>query len=72
MTPLFRAAILEPGWRAKDITRVRDDAVNYIKVTLRQANDEELGKEVLYERIYRRTPYQNPSAGTVSGRTCTP
>ena len=29
--------ILEPGWRADDFTRVRDDSVNYIKVQLRQA-----------------------------------
>ncbi len=63
---IFRAMILEPGWRADDFTRVRDDSVNYIKVQLRQANDEELGKEVLYDEIYRGTPYGHLTAGTVS------
>ena len=63
---IFRSVILEPGWRAEDFTRVRDDTVNYLKVGLRQTNDEELGKEVLYEQVYRGTPYGHLNAGSVS------
>ena len=58
--------LLEPGWREDDFRRVKDDAINDIKVGLRGNNDEELGKEVLYETIYRGTPYGHYNGGTVS------
>ena len=48
---LVRARLLEPGWREDDFARVKDDAINAIKVGLRN-NDEELAKEVLYADIY--------------------
>jgi zinc protease len=63
---LLRAMLLTPGWRDEDFNRVKDDAINYLKVGLRGNNDEELGKEVLYENIYEGTPYGHYSAGTVS------
>ncbi|MBZ5727062.1 MAG: insulinase family protein [Acidobacteriia bacterium] len=62
---LLRAMLLDPGWREDDFQRVRDDAVNAIKVGLR-SNDEELGKEVLYQNIFEATPYGHYSGGTVS------
>ena len=46
---LLRGMLLTPGWREDDFRRVKDDAINAIKVGLRGNNDEELGKEVLYE-----------------------
>jgi zinc protease len=63
---IFRAAILEPGWRPDDLQRLRDDTVNYLRVSLRGNNDEELGKEVLYNQIYAGHPYGFHDAGTVS------
>ena len=45
---------------------MKDDAINAIKVGLRGNNDEELGKEVLYENIYQGTPYGHLNGGTVS------
>ena len=39
--------LLEPGFRQEDFTRLKTDAINYLKVSLREANDEELGKEQL-------------------------
>ena len=63
---LLRGLLLTPGWREDDFRRVKDDAINAIKVSLRGNNDEELGKEVLYETIYQGTPYGNLNAGTVS------
>jgi zinc protease len=57
--------LLSPGWREDDFTRVREDAVNFLKVNLRGNNDEELGKEALYSFIYEGHPYQHHSVGTV-------
>jgi zinc protease len=63
---LLREILLEPGWREEDFSRVKDDAINFLKVTLRGNNDEELGKEVLYQNIYQGTPYGHYSVGTVN------
>jgi zinc protease len=63
---LLRAMLLTPGWREDDFKRVKDDAINALKVGLRGNNDEELAKEVLYHNIYEGTPYGHYSGGTVS------
>ena len=62
---LLKAMLLEPGWRAEDFDRVRDDAINFLAVSLRN-NDEELAKEVLENDIFQATPYGHYSVGTVS------
>ena len=62
---IFRAMLLEPGWREDDFKRLKDNAVNYLKVSLRGNNDEELGKEVLYNAIYAGTPYGHENAGAI-------
>ena len=61
---LVRGMLLDPGWREDDFTRLKDAAINNLRVTLR-ANDEELAKEVLYQNIYAGTPYEHYSAGTI-------
>jgi zinc protease len=63
---LMRDMILHPGWRADDFERVRDDAINSLRVSLRGNNDEELGKEELYNMIYAGRPYGHENLGTVS------
>ncbi|HKP11175.1 MAG TPA: pitrilysin family protein [Blastocatellia bacterium] len=64
---IVSAMLLDPGWRAEDFTRVREDQINYLKVSLRQANDEELGKEALYNFIYEEGhPYGHNNAGTIA------
>jgi zinc protease len=63
---IFRAMLLDPGWREDDFTRLRDDAINFLKVSLRGNNDEELGKEALYNLIYAGHPYGHHDLGTVS------
>jgi zinc protease len=63
---IFRSLLLDPGWREDDFRRVKDAAVNAIKVGLRGNNDEELGKEVMYESIYQGSPYGHYNGGTVS------
>jgi zinc protease len=64
---LISEMLLNPGWRTDDFTRIREDALNYLKVSLRQANDEELGKEALYQFIYEGDhPYGHNNAGTIA------
>jgi zinc protease len=63
---LFSSILLNPGWRPEDLSRLRDDAINYLRVSLRGNNDEELGKEVLYNMIYEGHPYGWHNLGTVS------
>jgi zinc protease len=60
---LLKEMLLEPGWRPEDLKRLKDDQVNYLRVSLRGNNDEELGKEVLYEKIYAGHPYGHVNAG---------
>jgi zinc protease len=63
---LIRDMLLDPGFREDDFTRLRTDAVNFLKVSLRESNDEELGKEYLYNLLYAGHPYAHHSAGKVS------
>jgi zinc protease len=63
---LYKAMLLDPGWREDDFRRVKDAAINAIKVGLRGNNDEELGKEVMYESIYEGSPYAHYNGGTIS------
>jgi len=64
---IISGMLLNPGWRADDFTRLREDAITYLKVGLRQSNDEELGKEALYNFIYGAAhPYGHNNAGTIA------
>jgi zinc protease len=63
---LVREMLLEPGWRADDFERLRTDQINYLRTTLRGNNDEELGKEVLYEQIYSGHPYGHVNEGRIA------
>jgi zinc protease len=58
--------LLDPGFRQEDFTRLKTDAINYLKVSLRESNDEELGKEQLYNTIYAGHPYGHHNLGTLS------
>ncbi len=44
--------LLTPGWRDSDLERIKTQTVNTIRTDLVGNNDEELGKEALYEFIY--------------------
>jgi zinc protease len=57
--------LLEPGFRQEDFTRLKTDAINYLKVSLREANDEELGKEQLYNTIYAGHSYGHHNVGSL-------
>ena len=61
---LISQMLLDPGFRADDFSRLKTDAINYLKVSLRESNDEELGKEYLYNIIYAGHPYEHHNMGT--------
>jgi zinc protease len=59
--------LLEPGFRDEDFQRIKDAQLNALKESLRNNNEEELGKEELQNRIYAGTPYGHTPLGTVAG-----
>ena len=62
---LLMQAAMEPAFKQDDLDRLKSDALNYLKNTLRYSSDEELGKAVLYNTIFRGTPYGHIPAGTI-------
>ena len=63
---IVRSMLLDPGWREDDFQRLKDEAVNFLRIQLRGNNEEELGKEFLYARIYQNHPYGWHNSGTVA------
>ena len=63
---LISQMLLDPGFREDDFARLKKEAINFLKITLREANEEELGKEELYNTIYAGHPYGHHNAGRVS------
>ena len=63
---LIRQMLLEPGFREEDFSRLKSEATNFLKISLREGNDEELGKEQLYNVIYANHPYGHHNLGTLS------
>jgi zinc protease len=64
---LLMQAVKEPAFKQDDLDRLKSDAINYLENTLRYSSDEELGKAVLYNTIFRGTPYGHLTAGTIEG-----
>jgi zinc protease len=58
--------LLDPGFRQDDFTRLKEDATNFLKVSLREGNDEELGKEQLYNTLYAGHPYGHHNRGSLN------
>jgi zinc protease len=63
---LYREALLAPAFKQEDLERIKKQRLDYIEKTLRYANDEELGKAVLYGEIFEFTRYGHLAEGTVS------
>ncbi len=59
--------LLNPGLRAIDFTRNRENQKNELRLDLISNNDEELGKERLQTNVFAGTPYGHPTVGTVAG-----
>ncbi|MBT8132503.1 MAG: insulinase family protein, partial [Gammaproteobacteria bacterium] len=61
---LVSGQLLTPGWREQDFSRLRTQLINGVRTSLVGNNDEELGKEVLYQQIYGlQHPYGAPNEG---------
>ena len=63
---IFRDMLLDPGFREDDFKRLQENAINFLKVDLRQSNDEELGKEYLYNVLYAGHPYSHHAMGKIN------
>lgn len=64
---IIAGMLLEPGFRQEDFKRIKDDTLNFIRVSLRENNEEELGKEALYLEIYPPDhPYGHLNQGTLA------
>ena len=62
----LRQMLLEPGWREEDFSRLKDEALNFLRIELRGNNEEELGKEALYLNIYGDHPYGHQNTGAIA------
>ena len=60
---ILRQMLLDPGWREDDFDRLKDKTLNDLRVRLRANNEEELGKEYLYLKIYEDHPYGRQNSG---------
>jgi zinc protease len=64
---LFTDAYLRPAFKREDFDRIKSDALNYLRNSLRYQRDEELGKAALYWFVFEGTGYAHPPQGTVRG-----
>jgi zinc protease len=64
---LFRDVLLRPRMGEADFARIREQVRTALAVDLRNADDEELGKEALHALIYGGHPYGHPPLGTEAG-----
>lgn len=62
---LLTDAILLPAFKQEDLDRIKSQILNYLENILRYANDEELGKAVLYNELFKETPYGHLTSGTI-------
>lgn len=61
---LASSQLLEPNFNHEDFWRLKQQQLNGIRVSLRANNDEELAKELLYEKVYGPAhPYGTLTAG---------
>ncbi len=64
---LVKEQLLNPGFKEHDFNRVKTQLLNMIKSDLKINNDEELGKEVLYQQIFAEGhPYHSYNLGSIS------
>ena len=62
---LLKEVLLTPAFKQEDFDRVKTDYLNYVQTSLRYSQDEELGKEMLYEFIFAGTAYGHNEEGHV-------
>jgi zinc protease len=62
---LLQQAIFKPAFKTDDLARLKSEILNSLKRTLRYTNDEELGKEALYQFIFQNSNYEAPVIGLI-------
>ncbi|XQW83914.1 M16 family metallopeptidase [Thalassotalea piscium] len=63
---LISDQLLNPGWREDDFKRLKKELIDSINSGIKASNDEELGKEVLYSKLYQGHAYENFNSGDLS------
>jgi len=63
---VFLEALVQPGFRESDFTRLRDQLVSGIENELRYSSDEELGKATLTQAVFAGTRYAHIDDGLVA------
>jgi len=63
---LISDQLLNPGWREDDFKRLKKELIDGIKSGIKASNDEELGKEVLYSKLYQGHEYEYFNSGDLS------
>jgi zinc protease len=66
LLPILSDVLLNPRWDPAEFRRLREAAVNDVEKRLRQGDDENLGKEALWETLYRNHPYGRLTRGHLS------
>jgi zinc protease len=64
---LMSDLLLHPRFDESDFQRTKDDAISYLKNTLRSTDDEGLGKQSLNAFMFEDHQYGKPEIGTVQG-----
>ena len=62
---LTREMLTAPGFQQADLDRIKSNSISAIDAGLRRSDDEETGKEVLYEEIYKGHAYGHLNTGTI-------
>jgi zinc protease len=62
---LYASLILSPRFDDSDFRRNKESLINYIKNTLRNTDDENLGKKTLQVELFPNHPYGHINEGTV-------
>lgn len=65
-TSLFLECVTKPAFKQEDLDRIVANTSIEIENDLRYSSDEELGKAVLYNTIFKDTPYGHLNIGNVS------
>jgi len=59
-------AIKSPAFDQGDLDRIVKNTINYLENDLRYSSDEELGKEILYYKVFENTNYSHLTSGNIT------
>ena len=63
---MMHEMLWSPGFREDDFARIKADTVSYLDTALRRSDDEELGKQVIYDEVFHGTRYGHPNSGSIA------